>query len=226
MDDGAARVSNHRMSKRHAWAVALAVVALVGCSSSSADDGVATNDANEINEGRGALERELDPPVAAPASTVIGAKMTDVLTAAKGTATAGAAVKLGEDCTSTPYKDGKTKKVVVFDVQCKSSAVVRVMDTDGETVKAEHTDLNKDGKVDRWTGADKAIVQLTDTNFDGKLDVVVEKVELLKDFSLEGYDEAFPKDRFLYRVREDRNRDGKLDYEKLIARGALPAKQS
>ncbi len=204
MDEGVARVSNHRMSKRHAWAVALALVALVGCSS-SADDGVATNDANEINEGRGALERELDPPIAAPASTVIGAKMTDVLTSAKGSATAGAAVKLGEDCTSTPYKDSKTKKVVVFDVQCKSSAIVRVMDADGETVKAEHTDLNKDGKVDRWTGADKAIVQLTDTNFDGKLDVVVEKVELLKDFSLEGYE---------------------LDYEKLIARGALPAKQS
>ena len=47
-------------------------------------------------------------------------------------------------------------------------------------------------------------------------------VEKIKDFSLAGYDEDFPKSAFLSRVREDRDHDGKLDHEKLTARGALP----
>lgn len=202
-----------------------ALFLVVGCSAAS--DGSVTDDANELNEGRGSLERELDPPIAVPTSALIGAKLSDVLAEAKGTATAGAPTK-DSDCTTTKYKDA-TKKVVVEHVACAGSEVVRVLDTEGTTT-AEHADLNKDGKVDRYSGepgavdavVQGAVVQLVDTNYDGKIDVVVERVDKVKDFSMNGYEETFPKSAFLHRVREDRNRDGKLDHETLTARGALP----
>lgn len=205
--------------RRLALLVCSSLLVLAGCN--AGDDGAVTDDSAEINEGRGSLERLIDPPIAAPKSELIGAKMLDVLAEAKGTATALAPSAAIEGCTTTRFKDAKTKQIVAERVECKRSEVLRFLAADGTTT-AEHADLNKDGKVDRFSGEEGAVASFVDTNFDGKIDVVVERVEKVKDFSMEGYDEVFPKSRFLFRVREDRNRDGKLDFEKLTARGALP----
>lgn len=107
-------------------------------------------------------------------------------------------------------------------VQCPTSDVVRLFAADGTTIRAEHADLNRDGKVDRYTSQTEEVAQYVDTKFDGAIDVVVERVDALDDLSMEGYEETFSRSNFLYRVRADRNRDGRLDFEKLTARGLLP----
>lgn len=199
-------------------AILCAVGAVVGgCGS---DDGAVTDDSSEINEGRGSLEREMDPPMAPPTTPLIGAKMTAVFDAAKGTLTAGSPKESDDGCTKTELKDPK-KTVLVERITCATSDTIRLLNEDG-TTKEEHSDLNKDGEVDRYTNESGAVAQYTDNNFDGKVDVIVERVDKLKDFSMKGYEETFPKSSFLYRIREDRNKDGKLDHEKLTARGVLP----
>ena len=195
------------------------LLVLVGCAVD--DDGSVTDDSNELNEGRGGLERPLEPPLDLPKSPLIGAKITDVYAKAKGTLAASAPKELKGDCTLTTIKDAATKNVIVERTVCKRSDVVRLFAADG-TLTAEHADLNKDGAVDRYTGESGAVAQYMDNNFDGKIDVIVERVTKVKDFSMKGYDETFPKSSFLLRIREDRDRDGKLDHEKLTARGALP----
>jgi len=199
-------------------AACLASFGLIAC---AADDGAVTDDSSEINEGRGSLERQLDPPMAAPETPLIGAKMSAVFDAAKGTLTAGAAKEGNDGCSTTQLKNASSKKVMLERITCEGSDTIRILNDDG-TTKEEHSDLNKDGEVDRYTNEAGAIAQYTDHNFDGKVDVIVERVDKLKDFSMKGYEETFPKASFLYRVREDRNKDGKLDHEKLTARGALP----
>lgn len=195
-----------------------ALFLLAGC---TADDGTVTDDSAEINHARGSLEREIDPPIAVPKSERIGASIADVLENAKGTAT-GKKAPAVDGCVTTTFKDAETKKPIVEHVACKASETVRLLAEDG-TVAEEHADLNGDGKVDRFSSDDGVTAQLVDTNFDGKINVVVERVDKVKDFSLEGYDEDYPKSKFLYRIREDRNRDGKLDFERLTARGTLSA---
>jgi hypothetical protein len=195
----------------------IGVLALVGCGS---DDGAVTDDSSEINEGRGSLEREMDPPMASPTTPLIGAKMSEVFDQAKGTLTVGSPKEADDGCTTTQLKDTK-KKVLVERITCGKSDTIRLLNEDG-TTKEEHSDLNKDGEVDRYTNETGAIAQYVDNNFDGKVDVIVERVDKLKDFSMKGYEETFPKSSFLYRIREDRNKDGKLDHEKLTARGTLP----
>jgi hypothetical protein len=200
------------------------LLALVGCTASRANDGSVTNDSNEINEGRGALEREINPPLSAPTSPLIGADMTAVFDEVKAEAgTQLEPVKQNDGCVRTEFKNPTTKKISAERVKCRSSDTIRVYASGGD-IKAEHADLNGDGKVDRFTSQTEAVAQYLDTNFDGEIDTIVERVDELKDFSMEGYDETFPKTKFLFRIREDRNHDGKLDFEKLTARGALPQK--
>lgn len=203
----------------------LGACATTACSGS--DDGAATDDSSEINEGRGVLERPLDPPMTPPTTELIGAKMDEVYEKALGKLTPGSGKKQSDGCTKTEVEDPDTNEVVLERVECKSSDVIRIFDSDGST-KSEHYDLNKDGKVDRYTGEEGAVVQYADSNFDGKVDSIIERVDKVKDFSLKGYDEqGYPKSAFLFRVREDQNKDGKLDHEKLTARGTLrPATES
>jgi hypothetical protein len=187
----------------------------------SSNDGTATDDSSEINEGRGLLEKDLKPQLDPPKSDLIGAKMDDVWTKALGDLTAPAGQKDADGCTNTSVKDPKTKEIVLERVECKNSDVIRTFNDDGST-NTEHYDLNKDSKVDRYTGVDGAVVQYADSNFDGIIDSVIERVDKVTDFSLKGYDDtSYPKSAFLYRVREDSNHDGKLDHEKLTARGIL-----
>jgi hypothetical protein len=197
---------------------------LIGC---SADDGSVTDDSAEINEGRGSIERELDPPMAPPTSPLIGAKMSDVLAKATTGTTKGTAKK-GKDCSQTDYKSTSTKKIVVEHLVCAGSETIRLVDEDGLATE-EHFDLNKDGKVDRFAGTEGAIVTYGDSDYDGKIDLIIERVDRLKDFSLKGYDdedEDLSKSRFLHRIREDRDHDGKLDHERLTAKGTLPAQKN
>lgn len=200
----------------------LSLVALGGCSSSG--DNVATDDSNELNEGRGSLERKIDPPMAAPSSDKIGTSISEILTAAKGTLTGKVIATTDEDCKQTNYKD-TAKKQLVQHIECSKSVTVRIANEEGATI-SENADLNKDGKVDKWSGEDGSLIQIADTDFDGKIDLVIESVAKVKDFSMDGYDETFPKAKFLHRVREDRDRDGKFDHEKLTAKGILPPASS
>lgn len=202
----------------------LSFVLLAGATSLACareDDASVTDDSSELVEGRSALERELSPPIAAPAPAVIGKKTSDALAeATKGAASAGIENATG-GCTIERFKSATTKKVVVERELCKGSEIVRLLD-DAGSAKTTWSDLNRDGKVDRFAGEDGAFVLYADANFDGKVDQTIERVDRLKDFSLAGYDESYPASKFVHRIREDRNKDGKLDFEKLVAKGLLP----
>jgi hypothetical protein len=200
-------------------ALFLAGLAGVGCSNAT-DDGTSTNADNEIVE-ESTLEREIKPPVAAPETPIIGKDMSEVVTQLTAGMTAQAGEKLKGGCTLVRYKNAQGK-VAAERETCEGSEIVHTVDGNGN-VKTEYSDRNKDGKVDRFTGLDKSVVQYVDSNFDGTVDTIVEKVELIKDFSLKGYENGseYSKSKFLFRIREDRNRDGKLDIERLIAKGPL-----
>lgn len=205
----------HKSSVR-SLALLLLGLAAIGCSN-AAEDGTVTSGDNEIVE-ESTLERELSPAIAAPDTPLIGKEMSAVLTELTNGMTALPSQK-NNDCNLIRYKSS-SGKVAAERETCEGSETIHTVDGNGN-VKTEYSDRNKDGKVDRFTGLDKTVVQYVDANFDGKVDTMVEKVELVKDFSMKGYESDYPKSKFLFRVREDRNRDGKLDVERLIARGPL-----
>lgn len=196
------------------------LLALIGC---AADDGAVTDDGNELVEARGALERELDPRLDPPEDDRIGADIDAVFEKIKTTAgTAQKPEKQSSGCTRTQFKSAKTKTVSAERVTCKQRDTIRVFNADGE-IEAEHTDLNGDGKVDRFSSETGPIAQLLDTDFNGVIDTISERVSQLKDFSLTEYgDEKFPKSTFAFRIRQDLNHDRKLDHEKMTAPGGLP----
>jgi len=197
-----------------------ASAALVVCSI-PADDGSVTDDSNEIVEGRSYVERDLKTPIDPPTPAIIGKATADVRTeATKGTASASKKNTAG-GCTLERFASTSTKKVVAEVETCKSTEIVRLVDAGGYATTT-WSDLNKDGKIDRFSGEDGAFVLYADANFDGKVDQTIERVDMVNDFSMKGYDENFPKSKFVHRVRDDRNHDGKLDHEKLIAKGLLP----
>ncbi len=220
MSAGTALADSSRMRLGLVHAIALVGAVLGGCAS---EDNAVTDDSGELNEGQGVLEKQLDPPLASPTSDAIGAKMSDVIAKVSANKTESSPKSAG-GCSTVTFRDAQTKKPAVEHVTCASSEIIRVLDANGRPTE-EHADLNKDGKVDRYTSELAAVAQYTDLDFDGRVDVVVERVDQLKDFSMKGYEEVFPKSMFLYRVREDRNHDGKLDWEKLTARGQLPKTQ-
>lgn len=190
---------------------ALLALALVACGGSDDD---ASSNVSDLEAGRGALTRTIAEALPVPTSPFIGAKIADVQAASKATA---GTTKRSADCTTTSYV-GETSYQLL---DCKTSTTIRFLNADG-TVREEHADLDKDDLVDRYTSSTGKVAQYTDANFDGKIDVEIERVSELTDFSLDGYNESFPQSDFLYRIREDRNRDGALDFETLTARGALP----
>jgi hypothetical protein len=197
----------------------LGAALLVACTGGS--DDLATDDSSEINDSRGTLERQLDPPIVAPRTDLVGAKLADVLARIQGEATAQAPRRVSEDCKETDFK--ANKKLVGAHVICSGSETVRKLHEDGSVIE-EHFDLNKDGKVDRYASTEGTVVTYGDANYDGKVDLVIERVDRLEDFSMKGYEETYPKESFLHRVREDRDKDGKLDHERLTAKGTLPPK--
>jgi hypothetical protein len=193
---------------------------LVACSTEG-DDGSVTDDSNEIVQGRSFIEKELKPAIAPPTPAVIGKPMTEAL--AEATAGKGSAGKKnsGDGCTVEKFGDPGTKNIVAEREVCKSTDILRLLDADGNATTT-WSDLNKDGKIDRFAGEDGAFVLYADANFDGKVDQTMERVDRIQDFSLKGYEETYPKSKFVHRIREDRNKDGKLDYEKYLAKGLLP----
>lgn len=197
----------------------LACAALVACAPQ--DDGAVTDDSSELVEGRSALERELSPPIAPPTPAVIGKKTSDAIAEATAGAASAGIEKAQGGCTIERFESATTKKLVAERELCKGSEVVRLLDELG-AAKTTWSDLNRDGKIDRFAGEDGAFVLYADANFDGKVDQTIERVDRLKGFSLEGYDESYPTSKFVHRIREDRNKDGKLDWEKLVAKGLLP----
>lgn len=193
---------------------ALLALALVACGGSDDDD--ASSNVSDLEAGRGALTRTITEALPVPTSPFIGASIADIQASSKATA---GTVKRSADCTTTSYVENGTTAYQLLD--CKTSTTLRFLNADG-TVREEHADLDKKGGVDRYTSSTGKVAQYTDANFDGKIDIEIERVSELTDFSLDGYDESFPQSDFLYRIREDRNRDGALDFETLTARGALP----
>ena len=203
---------------RAIWA-AILCASVAACAAESEEDGSATDDSNEIVEGGSTVERNLDPPVAPPTDTPIGKKMTDILATATAGLTAGAPVPGKDGCSLQTFKDTAGKAAATRQ-KCKRSDVIRVLGKDGapDTV---HSDLDGNGAVDQFAGKLGSVVLYADANFDGKIDKVVESVEDIKDFSLAGYPKGYREAKFIYRVREDRNRDGKFEIEALVARGQL-----
>lgn len=202
---------------RTIWA-ALLCASVVACAAES-EDGAATDDSNEIVEGGSTVERNLDPPVAPPATSPIGKKITDVLAAATAGLTTTAPAPGKDGCSLQTWKDAQQKPAATR-LKCRRSDVIRVLGKNGapDTV---HSDLDGNGAVDQFSGKDGSYVLYADANFDGKIDKVVESVDLIKDFSLAGYPKGYSEAKFIYRVREDRNRDGKFEIEALVARGQL-----
>jgi hypothetical protein len=199
--------------------ICLCLSALAGCGSSGGND-VSTADDNDLTDPIGVIERELTPPIEPPTSEHIGASTSAVLAEAMKGLASKKTTRGNDGCTLVQMFNADDV-VVVEHTTCPKSQVVRLLRSDGRT-RAEYGDFDNDGKVDRFSTEDGPVAQYTDSNFDGKIDSVVERVSLLEDFSLEGYEGAsYPKSAFLFRVREDRNRDGKLDFEKYTAKGAL-----
>jgi hypothetical protein len=197
----------------------LCLWALAGCGSSG-DGDVSTADDNELNDPIGVIERDLKPPMDPPTSEQIGASTSSILADAMKGLTSKKTTRGNDGCTLVQMFNADDV-VVVEHTSCPKSEVVRLLRSDGRT-RAEYGDFNKDGKIDRFSSEDGPVAQYTDSNFDGTIDVVIERVSLLKDFSLEGYEGAsYPQSAFLFRIREDRNRDGTLDLEKYTAKGAL-----
>lgn len=193
---------------------------LVGCSTESDDEAV-TDDSNEIVQGRSFIEKELSPAIAPPAPAIIGKATAEVVTEATTGATSGGKKNIGDGCTLEKFTSNASKKVIAEREVCKSTDIVRTVD-EGGYAKTTWSDLNKDGKIDRFSGEDGAFVLYADADFDGRVDQTIERVDRVSDFSTKGYSETYPKSKFVHRVREDRNKDGKLDYEKLISKGLLP----
>jgi len=193
---------------------------LLACSNASEDDAV-TDDSNEIVQGRSFIEKELKPALAPPTPAIIGKATAEVL--AEATRGKGSAGKkdIGDGCTLEKFGDAGTKNITAEREICKGSEIIRLVDDSGAPTTT-WSDLNKDGKIDRFAGEDGAFVLYADANFDGKVDQTMERVDRIEDFSLKGYAETYPKSKFVHRVREDRNKDGKLDHEKYIAKGLLP----
>jgi hypothetical protein len=204
---------------RTIWAAAFCACASVAACAAESEDGAATDDSNEIVEGGSTVERNLDPPVAPPTGTPIGKKMTEVLAAATTGLTSSAPVPGKDGCSLQTFKDSAGKAAATRQ-KCRRSDVVRVLGKNGapDTV---HSDLDGNGAVDQWSGKEGAVVFYGDANYDGKIDKLVESVEDIEDFSLAGYPKGYREAKFIYRVREDRNRDGKLEIEALVARGQL-----
>ena len=198
----------------------LGATGLVGCST-EADDESVTDDSNEIVQGRSFIEKELKPAIDAPKPAVIGKAFAEVVTEATAGKAAGEKKNVGDGCTLQKFGDAATKKVLAERETCKGSDIFRLVDGEGNATTT-WSDLNKDGKVDRFAGEDGAFVVYADANFDGKVDQTIERVDRLEDFSLKGYPETYPKAKFVHRIRDDRNNDGKLDHEKYVAKGLLP----
>jgi len=196
----------------------LILLAVVGCAAQ--DDSTVTDDGSELVEGRSLLERDLDPPIAPPAPAVIGKKMSDALTESTAGTTSAGKVDTRDGCTIEKLANS-AKAIVAEHELCKHAEILRVLDAKGDALTT-FSDLNGDGKIDHFAGQDGAFILYADDNFDGKVDQTVERVDHLKDFSTKGYGETFPASKFVHRVRDDRNKDGKLDHEKLIAKALLP----
>jgi hypothetical protein len=198
----------------------LGATGLAGCST-QADDGSVTDDSNEIVQGRSFIEKELATPLAPPTPAMMGKSMNDVVTEATTGKAVGEKKNIGDGCTLQKFGDAATKKVVAEREVCKGTDILRLVDAEGAATTT-WSDLNKDGKVDRFSGEDGAFVLYADADFDGKVDQTMERVDRIQDFSLKGYEETYPKSKFVHRIREDRNKDGKLDHEKYLSKGLLP----
>ena len=198
----------------------LGATGLAGCST-EADDGSVTDDSAEIVQGRSFIEKELSPALAPPAPPVIGKATAEVAAEAARGKTSEGKKNIGDGCSLERFVDAASKKVAAEREVCKRSDIVRLLDAAGNATTT-WSDLNKDGKIDRFAGEDGAFVLYADANFDGKVDQTIERVDRISDFSTKGYEETYPKSKFAHRIREDRNKDGKLDYEKYVAKGLLP----
>lgn len=199
-------------------------IGLVGCSAGD-EDGSVTDDSNEIVQGRSFIEKELKPALAPPTPAIIGKATTEVVTQATAGKTSAGKKDAGDGCTLEKFVDAASKAVVAERETCKRTDIIRLVDAEGNATTT-WSDLNKDGKIDRFAGEDGAFVLYADANFDGKVDQTIERVDRIEDFSLKGYSETYPKSKFVHRIREDRNKDGKLDSEKYVSKGLLPPRSA
>lgn len=201
-------------------AVGLCLLA-TACGASATDENVFTEQGNEVNGLMVTLERELSPPLAAPKSEHIGASTNDIIQQAKDGLTF-ASTKTDEtsSCKTSIYDDAsKRPKLTIVD--CPSAIYIRL--TKGKGI-IEHDDLNKDGKIDRYTSDDGLVAQYSDLNFDGEVDLLVERISELEDFNPKVFDlgeDEYPASFYVFRIRQDANGDGKLDFERVMTRGML-----
>src|SRR5687767_2923871 len=100
----------------------------VGCSN-AADDGTVTSGDNEIIE-ESTLERELSPPIAAPATPLIGKDMKEVVAQLTTGMTAQPAEELKGDCSLVRYKNS-VGKVAAERETCATSEIVHTVDGNG-----------------------------------------------------------------------------------------------
>jgi hypothetical protein len=197
----------------------------VAACSTEAGDGSVTDDSNEIVQGRSFIEKEMKPALAPPTPAIIGQAMSEIVAQATAGKTSEGRKNTDGGCTLEKFVDASSKKLVAEREVCKSSDIVRLVDDEGSAITT-WSDLDKDGKIDRFAGEDGAFVLYADANFDGKVDQTIERVDRIEDFSLKGYEETYPKSKFVHRIREDRNKDGKLEYEKYVSKGLLPPRSA
>ena len=193
----------------------------VGCGSDPEEDSAPPETA--VTRVASSLERKLTAPIAIPTDTPVGGTMDALVEAQSANLTAvDPVVNLGANgmrCTILRFNDDKGVE------QMRREKCDKVSDT-LHLGKVVYTDQNVDGKIDQlqdFTGAvdDSATYELDDTDFDGKIDRMVESAQhmskpvSLTDFGVHVTIAAGGK--IASRMREDKDHDGKFDMESVTA---------
>jgi len=188
----------------------------VGCGAEPDEEGGPP--APEVTRLASSLERRLPAPIAIPTDTAIGGSI-DALVEARAATWApevpftnlGAT---GKRCTIVRFDDGKGVEQMRREKCDRAADTLRV----GKLV---YTDQNGDGKIDQLSDSSAGTYELFDDDRDGKVDRMVESAErIATPISLDDFAESVTitaGGKIASRAREDKDHDGKFDFESVTA---------
>lgn len=188
----------------------------IGCSTETDDQAAAPEP--EATRLASSLERSLRAPIAIPEGTPIGTTIDAVIKVQGASLVPEATVvnlgANGRRCTILRFDDAKGVEKMRREQCEKGSDTLRV----GSVL---YTDQNGDGKIDELSDSTTGTYELYDDDRDGKIDRMVESAERIKtpialgDFA-EGA-KIIGGGKIASRVLEDKDHDGKFDFESVTA---------
>lgn len=208
-------------------AVLVASIA-IGCAPSADDD--LQSASGEINEGKSAswLERRLERPIPVPTGTPIGRRMDDVVAELTRGAVADAPVVDEAGCTRTLWrKDGVE---VLSRRTCERWELVSM--GKGKRFYQDPGDKEgkRDGRVHAFQDETEGLYQVSDTNYDGRVDKVIESAARIPGLSIAPFGATCALRRRLgseeeasiaNRIQEDKDFDGRFETESITAKNGF-----